>query len=368
MPAVLNANSAAAAALEPGKTWVQKSLSHGRELSCCRFSRCGQFVFAGGLDNSVQRWNLETDQKTTLAGHTSWVSDLETQPGGDRLVSADLHGNVLGWSIKGEAPQPVWAIRPAHRGWVRAVVMSRDGQSFFTGGNDNLVKMWSTADGKPIREFSGHKGYVFSVAVHPDGKTLVSGDLFGVIKQWDIASGQCVRDLDAAALHSRGEDFIADVGGVRRIAFNPSGTLLACSGLADIKSNTFCPGTPCVLVLDWSSGKQTQRMRVKEKIDGYVNGLRFLDDQTLAGFGEAMGDAALWFWKPDAPEPFHAVKGESGFDLDLHPDGVRLAAALMVKQGKAEGNGRNAKREDYLPNSGVVRLYAVYAEPPKAAT
>jgi hypothetical protein len=39
---------------------------------------------------------------------------------------------------------------------------------------------------------------------------------------------------------------------------------------------------------------------------------------------------ALWFWKPDQPLAFHTVKlPNNSRDLDLHPDGRRLAVAFF---------------------------------------
>ena len=51
-----------------------------------------------------------------------------------------------------------------------------------------------------------------------------------------------VRSLDAGQLHTRKENFLADVGGVRSLSFDKAGGQLACGGMTDAKSNSFCPG------------------------------------------------------------------------------------------------------------------------------
>ena len=71
-----------------------------------------------------------------------------------------------------------------------------------TGGNDNLVKLWSAADGKPVRTFTGHANRVYSVLFHPDGKRLISGDLMGSVRVWELASGKEVGVFDAKELHT----------------------------------------------------------------------------------------------------------------------------------------------------------------------
>jgi hypothetical protein len=145
------------------------------------------------------------------------------------------------------------------------------------------------------------------------------------------------------------------------MAFNQAGSQLACAGLADAESNTFCPGAPTVIVLDWDTGKEIQRPKIisRAKVDGFVNSVRYLPDGTLAAYAEGTSGAALWFWKPDAEEPLHSIAGPSGYDLDLHPDGRTLVAALYENQGHS-GNGRRAKSTDeYVTNMGLLRLFTL---------
>ena len=108
--------------------------------------------------------------------------------------------------------------------------------------------------------------------------------------------------MDASLLHTRREEFLADVGAVRCLAFNKEGTLLAASGLANAESNTFCPGTPTVLVFDWATGQAKPPLGVREKVDGFIHAVRFLPHSMLAGYGEGTVGGGLWIWKPDSPD------------------------------------------------------------------
>lgn len=353
---------------DPTRARAVKDLKHERQLTRCRFSPCGRFLFAAGLENALQRWDLETGRKSALAGHSSWVGALAFHPDGRRLFTGDCHGAVHCWPFAEDAPKPLFTIRDACRGWVRALAVSPDGRCLVTGGCRGELRVWSAADGKRLTALEGHRGHVFSTAFHPDGETLASGDLFGRVRQWDLASGRCARELDASALHTRQEHFLADVGGVRAMAFDPQGTRLACSGLTEAESNTFCPGTPAVLVLDWATGRLQRQLKAvsKQKVDGFVNAVRYLPDGTLAACGEGTSGAALWFWKPDRDEAFHSLPGPSGYDLDLHPDGATLALALYENRGHS-GNGRRAKTpEEYVTNTGLIRLVALPTDPPAA--
>jgi WD40 repeat protein len=308
-----------------------KELKHNSPLIGCRFDPSGQFVFAGAQDNSVVRWHLETGKKTLLTGHKSWVRGLAFTRGSQAtpplLFSGDYAGRVLAWPVIAERPTPLFVL-DAHRGWVRAVAVSPDGQTLATCGNDHLVKLWSVADGTLQRELTCHPCHVYNTVFHPDGKHLVSADLKGGVKVWDLATGAVARELDASVLYKYDPGFMADIGGVRGIAFNSAGTLLACAGITDV-SNAFAGvGKPLIVLFDWETGKQKQLLRPVEPFQGTAWGVVFLPNGSLAAVGGGNG-GMLWIWKLRPTQEITTRKLPSNArDLDLHPDGQRLAIAL----------------------------------------
>jgi len=348
------------------QAWISQSLEHDQLLTTCRFSHCGKYVVAAGTDEAVVRWELESGKKTPLTAHRSWVNGLALHPDQKRLFSADFHGTIHCWPFTVETPKPQWSVDRAHRGWVRTLLATPDG-NLLSAGNDRVVKLWSGDDGRLIRSYEGHENYIFSLAFHPNGRSFVSGDLFGHVLQWDYASGELQRTLDAKILHTRKDNFLADVGGVRSLAFDPQGQILACSGMTDAKSNSFCPGKPAILILDWETGQLRQTLRPQHTSDGPIKGLAILADNTVAGHAEHLnGGSSLEFWKPDTSKSLHVVKRASGFCLDLHPDGRRLAAATFKSHGRI-GNGRHATREEYQPHHGEVAIFSLFAKPAAAA-
>src|SRR5262249_26421968 len=278
---------APASKVDPAKTHLVKEYKHTSPLVGCRLDPSGKFVFAGAQDNSVVRWHLDSGKKTVLTGHKSWVRalafaplTLSSPPRGERgekkslsplggegrvrgnklLFSGDWTGRVLVWPADAEQPAAGRTLE-AHRGWVRALAVSPDGKTLASCGNDHLVKLWSIADGKLLRELAGHASHVYNTAFHPDGKHLVSADLMGVVKVWDWAKGETVREFDAKILHKYDPTFRADHGGVRSMAFNRDGSLLACAGITNV-SNAFAGvGNPLVVLFDWANGKQKQLLQ-----------------------------------------------------------------------------------------------------------
>ena len=235
--------------------------------------------------------------------------------------------------------------------------MTVDGKQWITAGTDGAIRLWNVVDGKRSGELLGHDTEVYSLAVHPNGKHLASGDLMGRIFVWNLETRQRERTPDAAVLHTCKDDFLADVGGVRALAFNADGSQLAAGGMTDAESNAFCPGKPAVLVFDFASGALRRTLRPREKSDGPIKGLCFLSDGTLAAQGEHLNaTSSLEFFGPDRPEPLHVVKRESGYGLSLHPDGLQLAVASFVNNGRG-GNGRHSIPAEYASHHGAVVVY-----------
>ncbi len=348
---------------DPTKIWESLSFEHDRVLTVCAFSPCGKYVVAGARHEDVQRWQLESGDRMPLVAHRSWVMAMAFHPDSKRLLTGDYHGVVHCWNYADAKPTPLWTIQDTGHGWVCDLAIAADGKYFATAGNDKMVKLWSSDDGKPVAEFAGHEHHVFSLAFAPDSQTFYSGDLLGMVHQWSVATGSVLRTLDASALHERKENYLADVGGVRRMAISPDGNLLACSGMTEANGNTFCVGKAAVLVFDLATGKLKQTLRPKTKMDGPLEGLCFLPDGTIAAQGQLLhSTTSIEFWKPDTAEPFHVLKAPTGYSLHLHPDQLRLASACYQANGRT-GNGRHTDKTEYTSNNGALKVYSLFEQP-----
>ena len=317
---------------EPTATRLVQTITHDRPVLTCRFDHEGDFLFGGAQDNNFHRWGLFMASPAHVAGHKSWLGTLVILPGVTKQVVTGGHeGRLIWWNASTSSPEPTRTV-DAHKGYLRALSVSPDGQFIATGGNDAFVRVWSSADGTLVKELAGHPRHVYNVAFDPSGKFLLSGDLMGVIKQWEVGTWNMTRELDAKVLSKYDTGFKADVGGIRSLDFSPDAKLLAVAGITDV-SNAFAGiGVPAVVLFDWESGKQLKVLKPKENFQGSVWGVRFHSSgEFLIGAGGG-GAGAMWFWKPDDEKSFHDVKLPAvAYDLALHPDGLRLAVPLFDK-------------------------------------
>lgn len=79
----------------------------------------------------------------------------------------------------------------------RAVAYSPNGETFASGGNEKIVKIYSAWDsgGALYRQLIGHAGSILAIAYSKDSKTVYSGSEDGTIKIWNIATSSLLATL-----------------------------------------------------------------------------------------------------------------------------------------------------------------------------
>ena len=317
---------------EPKSIHLEKTFNHDRPMWSCRFDASGNFLFAGARDNHMHRWNIALDKMVNLEGHTSWIRRFAIHPDQKTLVTGAYEGKLIWWPLHDEQPKPLRTVA-AHRGFVRGVAISPNGRFVVTGGNDNLVKVWNAADGELIAELSGHQRHVYNVAFHPDGEHIISGDLMGVLKQWKVGSWKHVRDFEGGdVLVSWDKTFQFDCGGIRGIDFSPDGKTLAVAGITEV-SNAFAGvGIPAVVLINWQTGKQIRVMKPKTSIQGHCWGLKWHPTENFIAAVCGSQSGYISFFKPNEKQSFFDFKLPSvAYDIDIHSNGLRIAAALYDK-------------------------------------
>ncbi|MBI3598075.1 MAG: WD40 repeat domain-containing protein [Nitrospirae bacterium] len=106
-----------------------------------------------------------------------------------------------------------------HKGGVKTLAFSIDGESILSGGWNNQVVLWGTARGDIVRVFKGHDAVVNAVAVSPGRVIAASGSADGKIKVWNMSTGELVKTIKA---HKKG---------VSNVAISPDDRLILSAGI-----------------------------------------------------------------------------------------------------------------------------------------
>lgn len=307
---------------DPTKTHVVQTLSHEVPWISCRFDPTGKYAFGGSEDFHVWRFELESGEKQAYPTD-AWVRALAFSDA-DTLITGGYDGRLIWWPVSGEQVEPIREVA-AHDGWVRALAISPDGKLLASCGNDFKVKIWDLSDGTLVQELLGHERDVYHVAFHPQSQDVVSGDILARFIHWDRSSGTPQREFQIETLHKYDPTFKADYGGPYAMYFDPSGEILAASGITNVTNAFAAVGNPAVSLIDWEKGEERIALLSKTGLTGKGWGLVLHPDGFVIGASGGPGGGHLLFWNRDDKDEFHSFNlGNLVRDLDLHPDGQRL--------------------------------------------
>ena len=112
------------------------------------------------------------------------VTSLAISPDGQFLASGDGYSDatIRLWNAQTCAPV---ASLDGHRGWVKKLVFSADGQTLYSASADQSIRAWNIKEKREIHRWQGHTGVIRGLALSPDGKALVSCASDGSVRVWD---------------------------------------------------------------------------------------------------------------------------------------------------------------------------------------
>ena len=314
------------AEIDPKDTHVAIEFKHTSPFICCRLDPQSRFGFGSAEDNSIQRWNIASGEKTELKLHDSWVFALALSPDGETLISGGGDGRIVWWPATTDEPTPIRVI-DAHNRWVKFLAASPDGKLVASAGVDRVIRLWSAEDGTLVRELSGHKLDVFSVAFHPSSEFLVSGDFLGEVRLWDVKSGKHIRSCDAKVLHTYNGGQGVHYGGVRSVSVSEDGKRLSACGLHRAPNPLAGDNEAIALVFDWESGKQVEQFELKGRRALAWRAIFHSSGYLIGGIGGHHGGFLL-FWKSGETDEVHRFAlPNTARSMDLHPDGVDILTA-----------------------------------------
>jgi WD40 repeat protein len=268
------------------------SLQHLAPVVALAFSPDGKLVASAGRDSAVRVWEsdgLRLRQQFYLPG----VTDVAISPGSKLLAVLTETGALVAWDLTTGG----FLFRQRHWRSLRGLAFSPDGTLIATGGEDKTVRLWSSEDGRQLRELRDFTGEVLSVAFSPNGRRLASAAR--AVTLWDVDSGKRLR--------STGRDCPTDA-----LAFAPDGKTIA-AGRIDGQ----------IILLDAGTLAEKGRFEGRREPVHVAFGP---DGRTVV---VAAADRSLCVFRAGKKEPVITVESPQGVGsaMALSPDGKVIANA-----------------------------------------
>jgi len=80
-----------------------------------------------------------------------------------------------------------------HTSVIKALALSANGQTLFTGSSDHTASAWDVATGRQLRIFEGHTGGISVLAL--SGRSLFTGSEDGTVRVWNAQTGEHLATL-----------------------------------------------------------------------------------------------------------------------------------------------------------------------------
>jgi|GEM_PF-4008310 len=128
------------------------------------------------------------DQK--LEGHTGAAAGVIVTPDGKTLISVGNDNSVRLWDV---ATGKLLKTLEGHTGWVGSVLVTPDGTQAITAGGDNIIRVWDLKTQKEVKKLEGHTVAIRGLALTADGQTLISGSSDKTCRAWDLTTGKQIR-------------------------------------------------------------------------------------------------------------------------------------------------------------------------------
>ncbi|WP_228001547.1 TIR domain-containing protein [Nocardia australiensis] len=174
----------------------------GRPLRTLQNHRARTFAVAftstalitGSGDGTVGIWDAVTGElRRTLHGHDNWPWPVVLNPAGNLLATGDAEGVLRLWSLPdGELRHEC---RPGDGSRELIYSLAFHGIRVAASYRDGAVRLWDVETASEIGQFAGAGGSVFRIAFSPSGAVLATGGVDGALSLWDAATGHKLRDL-----------------------------------------------------------------------------------------------------------------------------------------------------------------------------
>ncbi|MFN5515269.1 MAG: DnaJ domain-containing protein [Cyanobacteriota bacterium] len=206
---------AAPPADSPSPNWRLDFLLTPARVTALALNREQTLLAEGGADHAIYLWDLASQKHlATFRGHRGPVRALAFSPNGECLYSAGDDRFLRSRRLNITESQVVGHPTVQHSAAVTTLVISQDGKTLVSGSLDKTVKIWDLSATSDPLNLSGFASAITALALHPESPWVAIGSLEQNIRIRHLQTGKLMLSLPVQR-------------GVSCLQFSPNGQFLA---------------------------------------------------------------------------------------------------------------------------------------------
>jgi WD40 repeat protein/serine/threonine protein kinase len=317
---------------------------HSSWVSDLLFTLDSKVLISSSGDQTIRLWDWPTSKPAgVLCGHLDEVDGLALAPNGRTLVSRCKDGSIYLWDVTKPSRRSGYQTLPSRLDYL-STVFTPEGQSILGADLKGGVALWDAFKLTETRRWQGDFTNGIEITFSPDARWLTRGDPTGRLRVWDTRNGLEITNIEAAPgrfyawITQNGKFLVTTYGPPTNTVLETwntdtwqrNGSLrLPFKGMkwafAASRPNSFVISTDRALWL-FDVSKLDQAPRQIE-CRGEALGLAMSPDgRMLAG---AFEDGSVRLWDMETLKLLESFKGFllSATSVAFSPDGRRLAAS-----------------------------------------
>lgn len=173
---------------------VKTLKDHADAVYAVAYNPAGNLLATGSADRSIKIWDPAAGKRLyTLTGHADVVYSLAWNKAGNQLTSCGGDRTVRTWNINPQQGNQARNVT-AHEKSVNEVVYSQDGSLMASVSDDRSFKIWNGTNGSQMHTVK-ESDSLLSAAFSPDGKQVAIGGYDGTVRIFNTADGKPVSTI-----------------------------------------------------------------------------------------------------------------------------------------------------------------------------
>ena len=160
------------------------------EVSSVARRQDGAQLAAGDRSHTIRLWKGDFTPDGLIETPADAVLGLAYVPGMPMLVSAGSDGIARLWQLPVAKPK-----RIDSKGAARVFVVSHEGNRAASAGADKIVRVWTLAEGKLVKEIAGNGQPVIALALCGSGSQAAIGLANKVVRICSVDDGKEIRKV-----------------------------------------------------------------------------------------------------------------------------------------------------------------------------